>query len=139
MAYIAQSDFTTYAPSAPTMSAAVFAELAERASEIIDELTMSRIIQEGGLTAFDTDEQAAIKKAVCAEVQTLLQYGGVNAIAGAGTVESASIGKFSYTSKFKGKTVNGMPVSPLISTYLFQTGLLNRGLEIWRRPYRINC
>jgi hypothetical protein len=138
VAYIEQTDFETYAPST-VIAEAEFAELAERASEIIDELTMQRIVRAGGLETFTESEQAAVIKAVCAEVQTLYQNGGVSAIAGASTMESVGIGKFSYTSKYKGKTINGIPVSPLISTYLFQTGLMNRGLQVWHSQFRVGC
>jgi hypothetical protein len=126
MAYIEQDDFEAYAPNT-TIDETEFLELAERASEIIDALTLGRIIRAGGLEYFDTDVQAAIKKAVCAEVHTLYAQGGLDAITGNLALGSASIGKFSYSAGFAGQLINGMPVSPLVSTYLRQTGLMYRG------------
>lgn len=127
--YIAKSDFTTYSPSTPTMTDAEFGELAERASDVIDTITMNRIILAGGLSTYSTEIQASVKKAVCAQVQHMYANGGIDTVIGmsGGDIQSGSVGKFSYARKQSGQTVGGIPVSPLVNTYLFSTNLAYRG------------
>lgn len=132
MAYISQSDFTAYTPST-IMDPAEFAELAERASDVIDMLTMHRIPRGGGLSALAAEVQTAVKKATCAQVQTLQAQGSTDALTGNAAVPGATLGKFSYytaqgTDKTTTPTINGIPYSPLIAGYLSTTGLLYRGL-----------
>ena len=134
MAYVTPTDFQTYSPSASAgMTSQDFAELAERASEVLDWFTMGKIEAAGGLTAFSAAVQAKIKKAVCAEVQTLIHYGGVDVVTGSGDeAQSVSVGKFSYSLKSGGGGVeffNGIPFAPLIKVYLQGTGLLYRGID----------
>lgn len=128
--YIAKSDFTSYTPSCAAISDEEFAELAERAGDAIDILTAQRIAFAGGLSTFDTATQAAIKKAVCAQVQMMYVQGGVDTVTGmsAANVQSASVGKFSYAVAKPLRTINGIPVSPLAESYLWPTGLLYRGV-----------
>ncbi len=135
MAYIAKTDLTTYAPSV-TLTDAEFAELADRASEIIDRLTMDRIPIAGGLTALDADVQAAVKKAACAQVQTMFAQGGLSVVEGFGAEanqQSVSIGKFSTSNAGASalQTVDGMPVSPMVAGYLRRTGLMYRGVVVY--------
>jgi hypothetical protein len=127
--YIAKSDFTAYSAST-TIPDTEFAELAERASEVIDELTSQRIVLAGGLSTYAATTQAAVKKAVCAQLQMMYAQGGVDAVIGmsGSDVQSASVGKFSYSMAKPRQTVNGVPVSPLVNGYLWPTGLLYRGV-----------
>ena len=137
MAYIVKADFTAYSPST-TIPDAELAELAERASDVIDILTQHRIVRAGGISAYNVATQAAIKKAVCAQVQTMYSQGGKATVEGWGAesdaMGSVSIGKFSYGNSGQSaqggqmQTVNGIPVSPLIEGALGWTGLLYRGL-----------
>lgn len=126
--YISKEDFTTYAPSCATIDTNEFNELEERASEVIDMLTLNRIVRAGGLSALDAKDQAAIKKAVCAQVQMMYANGGVDAVTGQSGAQSVTIGKFSYTKAQGSQTINGIPLSPLVESYLAPTGLLYRGL-----------
>jgi hypothetical protein len=108
-----------------------FSELAERASDVIDIITMNRIILAGGLSTYEAATQAAVKKAVCAQVQYMYANGGIDTVIGmsGSDIQSGSVGKFSYTRRQSGQTVGGIPVSPLVQTYLLTTGLLYRGLS----------
>lgn len=127
--YIDKTDFDSYSPST-SIPETEFDELAERASDVIDIMTLRRIVRAGGLLKFDSSTQAAVKKAVCAQVQMMYANGGADTVIGAsGTdVQSASIGKFSFTRKEAQRTINGIPVSPLAESYLADTNLTYRGL-----------
>ncbi len=128
--YITKEEFTAYAPSCATIDTNEFNELGERASEVIDIITLRRIIRAGGLSTFDADDQAAVKKAVCAQVQMMYSNGGIDTVIGASGagVQSASIGKFSYSRGEAPRMINGIPVSPLVESYLADTELVYRGL-----------
>ena len=128
--YIEQSDFEDYSPS--TTVDEEFDELAERASDVIDIITFNRIILAGGLSTYEADTQAAVKKAVCAQVQYMYANGGIDAVLGmsGADVQSAGIGKFSYTRKQSGEIVWGIPVSPLVRSYLRDTNLTYRGMSL---------
>ena len=129
--YIGKSDFATYSPST-TIDEDEFNELSERASDVIDIITFNRIILAGGLSTYDEKTQAAVKKAVCAQVQCMYANGGIDIVTGmsGADVQSAGIGKFSYTRKQSGEAVGGIPVSPLVRMYLAGTNLTYRGLSI---------
>lgn len=130
--YITKADFMAYSPSTPEMPDDEFDELAERASDVIDIITLNKIILAGGLSVYDDDTQAAIKKAVCAQMQYMHANGGIDAVLGASgsDIQSGSVGKFSYTRRQNGQVVGGIPVSPLVQEYLLTTGLLYRGLGV---------
>ncbi len=128
--YIIKSDFTTYSPST-TVLESEFAEIAERASDVIDIITFNRIILAGGLSTYDANTQAAVKKAVCAQVQYMYAHGGLDTVLGTSdaSIQSAGIGKFSYTRKQSGQMVGDIPVSPLVNMYLSSTNLTYRGVS----------
>lgn len=138
MAYIDEDDFSAYSPNT-TIDATLFAELAERASDIIDRLTLDRIPRAGGLSALDADTQAAVKKATCAQVQTMFAQGGLSTVEGFGAdvdAQSVTIGKFSSVRAILSggatsmlPTIDGVPVSPLAQGYLRRAGLMYRGLS----------
>ena len=129
--YIVKSDFTAYSPGT-TIADSEFNELAERASDVIDIITFNRIILAGGLSTYDAATQAYVKKAVCAQVQYMYANGGIDAVLGmsGADVQSAGIGKFSYTRRQSGEVVGGIPVSPLVRSYLRNTNLAYRGLSV---------
>lgn len=126
MAYIDKAFFNTYTTT--VIDDTEFTVLANRASDIIDMLTMQRIGGDAGFALLPAAAQEAVKKATAAEVETLYLQGGIEALTGGNDIVSGSIGKFSYQSKGSSQTINGMPVSPLISGYLLKTGLLYRGI-----------
>ena len=140
MAYINQAYFSQYTTA--VIDAAEFAPLAERASDVIDMLTMQRIGGAAALPALPPAMQEAIKKATAAEIETLYAEGGIEALTGNAdsAFPSASLGKFSLSKGDSSglQTVNGIPISPLIDGYLFMTGLLNKKVQVCDR-YRENC
>jgi hypothetical protein len=133
MAYIDYEYFETYTTTA--IDESEFTVLAERASDVIDMLTMQKI-PAYGFSSYSEATQAAIKKATAAEVDTLYAQGSLSALVGNADTgaSSFSIGKFSMSNSSSSgtttslKTVNGIPVSPLINGYLLMTGLLYCGL-----------
>jgi len=135
MAYIQEDDFESYSPNT-TIDADLFAELAERASDIIDRLTLDRIPLAGGLSALTETVQAAVKKATCAQLQTMAAQGGLSTVEGFGAEANqgfVSLGRFAIgTTNTKGgeqvKTIDGIPISPLVYGYLRFTNLTYRGL-----------
>jgi len=130
MAYIDWAYFQAYAPGS-SVTATEFPALAERASDVIDMLTFCRIKEAGGLSALPSSIQDAVKKATAAQVETLDLFGGAMATAGAAVnPNSATIGKFSYSrSEWSGGSINGIPLSPLVSGYLGCTGLMYAGID----------
>lgn len=133
MAYIVKADFTAYSPNTAVDDDAEFAELAERASDIIDMITLNRISRLGGMSELAASVQAKIKKAVCAEVKMLYDNGGIEAVTGNGSVEkSASVGDYSYTlaDGSAPRTLYGMPIAPMVETYLMFTGLMYAGVSV---------
>lgn len=135
MAYINSDDFTTYSPST-TIDENLFAELAERASEVIDRLTFDRITLAGGLSGLSTATQEAVKKATCAQIQTMYAQGGLSTVEGFGAEANQQymqVGKFSIGTANSNQgdplaTVDGVPISPMVTGYLRRTGLLYRGV-----------
>lgn len=125
MSYIDQEYFETY--SSFDIPEADFTVLAERASDIIDILTMQKITR-NGFENYEESVQTAIQKATAAQLETIYLNGGVYLING-GAISSGSIGKFSISQNTNGHTIKGIPVSPLIDGYLFYTGLLYGGLS----------
>lgn len=131
MAYIDKTYFASY--TSTSIPDAELAVLAERASDIIDTITMDKINSIGFANLLEAT-QIKIKKATAAQVETLYLQGGIETLTGNSDadINNVSIGKFSYSKSNSGsrklKTVNGMPLSPLVESYLMMTGLLYRGL-----------
>ena len=135
MSYVTAAEFTAYSPST-VIPVGEFAELAERASEIIDIITMNKIEDAGGITGFVAAIQAKIKKATCAQIQTMYAAGGADVVTGSGgEPQSVTLSKFSYTAgESKADTFNGIPIAPMANVYLHGTGLLYRGLALAPPP-----
>ncbi len=131
MAYIDKTYFASY--TSTSIPDAELAILAERASDIIDTITMDRI-NSVGFNNLSAATQTRIKKATAAQVEMLYLQGGIEALTGNSDadINNVSIGKFSYSKNNSGsknfKAVNGVPLSPLVESYLMITGLLYRGL-----------
>lgn len=141
MAYIEYTDYTAYSTQA--IDEASFPQFAEVASTLIDAITHNRINLWGGLVALPIFVQGAVKKAVCAEVQTLAYSEGdpVAAVEDSFTNEyqSETLGKYSYSKKNTMsedvETFNGVPISPLVRPYLLPTGLLFSGTDPTYNPF----
>lgn len=80
------------------------------------------------------DRAARIREATATQVAYLIENGGMSALlAGNEAVETASIGKFSYSMGDNTAAVyiagfKGVKTSPLLEMILFPTGLLYRGV-----------
>lgn len=103
--------------------------LLSRASDAVDaSITMS------GYTVNTAPDAAAeyVKKAVCAQADHIDAQGGVSCMADAGSVVSATVGKFSYQS---GAEASGSASDSILCSlayqYLIPTGLLYRGCMLW--------
>lgn len=105
-----------------------FPGLLARAEEIIEELCMYRVTPVTILAMPDA-VQERVKKAVCAQIEYLDANGGSDLDNGAG-LQSASLGKFSYTlaaGAGAGGSSGQSVYSPRAQRLLAPTGLLYRG------------
>lgn len=118
MAYV---DETYYLEVYKGESVNGFPYLADRASEIIEEQTMYRLRKET-FEKMPEASQAAIKKAVCAQIEHLDQLGGTEAESG--MLASGSLGKFSFSGT---QEAEQEICSPKALRLLYPTGLLYRG------------
>lgn len=100
-----------------------FPALISRAEEIVEEMSMYRL---NGLTfhAMPEDIQERVKKAICAQMEYLDANGGSEIDTGGG-LQSASLGKFSYSSASVDSSKQ--IYAPRALRYLMPTGLLYRG------------
>lgn len=128
MAYITKLEYNAFIGATTTLSDGDFGYLSERASDVIDALTMYKI-KAAGFNTLPLFVQEQVKKAVCAQTQILDELGGVAAVVG-DTGENVTVGKFSYSkpTQDKRKTISGLPLSPLVEGLLFPTGLLYGGI-----------
>lgn len=103
-----------------------FHSLSERASEIVEEMTMYRVTPVT-ILAMPEDVQERVKKAVCAQIEYLDANGGSDMDNG-NDLQSASLGKFNYTkaSSASGSTQQSK-YAPRALRILAPTGLLYRG------------
>lgn len=101
--------------------------LLERASDIIDNVTMMRIGGEEGLARLSPVIAERVRRAVAAEVEFLGAVGGTVEVETAAKCGGFSIGKFSVSGG--ASTSNGAAdtLSPTALNYLEPTGLLYRG------------
>ena len=108
------------------VDSADFPSLCERASELIEELTLYRLTPVTFL-AMPEDVQELVKKAVCAQIEYLDANGGADLDNGAG-IQSATLGKFSYSGSAgaNGSTEQSR-FSPRAEMILWATGLTYRG------------
>lgn len=102
-----------------------FPKLLARAEEIVETMTMYRLTPVTFL-AMPEDVQTRVKKAVCAQVEYLDANGGSDMDNGI-SMQSASLGKFSYSSGgASGDSAQGL-YAPRALRLLAPTGLLYRG------------
>ena len=105
-----------------------FPGLLARAEEIIEELCMYRV-SPVTILAMPEDVRERVKKAVCAQIEYLDANGGSDLDNGAG-LQSASLGKFSYTlaaGAGTGGSFGQSVYSSRAQRLLAPTGLLYRG------------
>lgn len=139
MGYITPEEYRELCPLTPVPQDELPA-LIEKSSDTLDIITMYKIPLSGGIGKFPDFTQNQVKKATAAEVETIFSLGGVSVWTGEGAdtqVNSATIGKFSYSNSSRNSTngtvtgyatVNGVPVAPTLQGYLAPTGLLYGGM-----------
>ena len=124
MAYITYEDYMHYGASFEILEDE-FPTLAERASDIIDEITMYKL-QKGVFDVLTDYDKKQVKRATCAQLE-FLYYNGVDSAFNGSINGSYHIGSTSITRD----TGNGNSrVSPLAYKLLFPTGLLYRGVGL---------
>lgn len=103
-----------------------FQTLSERSGEIVEELTLYRLTPDL-FTSLPESHQERVKKAVCAQIEYLEANGGAEMDNGA-SIQSATLGKFSYSSGAGADGSSGQSVfSPRAERLLWPTGLTYRG------------
>lgn len=111
-----------------------FESLAKVASLMIDTLCGGKIGKD--ILSFPEAIQEKIKQATASQLAYLESVGGLKAVAtaSAGNVNTASIGKFSYTDGERAslELMQGVGISPLAYLALSFTGLLYRGVDVCR-------
>lgn len=103
-----------------------FPTLCQRAGEIIEEMTLYRLTEEG-FSMMSESTQKLVKNAVCAQMEYLDANGGAEMDMGNG-MSGATLGKFSYSgaSSETGSTEQSV-FSPRAERILWPTGLTYRG------------
>lgn len=127
MIYVTQ-DYYNSAYQGESVETTDFPSLLQRASEIVEEMTMYRLTSVT-FAAMPAALQEKVKMAVCAQIEYLDANGGSDMDNGV-DMQSAALGKFSY-SKASGAGSNsssGQSVyAPRARRILMPTGLLYRG------------
>lgn len=109
-----------------SVDTADFPSLLERASEIVEEMTMYRVTPVT-ILAMPEDVQERVKRAVCAQIEYLDANGGSDMDNGA-DLQSAGLGKFNYTrASSTGGSTKQSVYAPRAIRLLAPTGLLYRG------------
>lgn len=134
MPYIDATYFNGYTTT--RIDNAELAVLINRAEDVINTITMYRIGGDAGLALLLPFVQEQVKKATAAQVETMFAQGGIDTVTGNGAgaaMQSVGLGRFSYSSGASAgmQMINGIPLSPLVNTYLAPTGLLYRGMQCY--------
>lgn len=103
-----------------------FPTLCQRAGEIIEEMTLYRVTEEG-FAMMPENTQKLVKNAVCAQIEYLDANGGAEMDMGNG-MSGATLGKFSYSGASSGSGSTEQSIlSPRAERILWPTGLTYRG------------
>ena len=103
-----------------------FPALCQRAGEIIEEMTLYRLTEEG-FAMMPENTQKLVKNAVCAQMEYLDANGGAEIDMGNG-MSGATLGKFSYSGASSGSGSTEQSIfSPRAERILWPTGLTYRG------------
>ena len=103
-----------------------FPALCQRAGEIIEEMTLYRLTEEG-FAMMPENTQKLVKNAVCAQIEYLDANGGAEMAMGNG-MSGATLGKFSYSGASSGSGSTEQSIfSPRAERILWPTGLTYRG------------
>jgi hypothetical protein len=131
MAYIDKQYYDNEYKGVPISDEDTFSRLAERASDIIDQMT-GYLLHGQEFTQFAQFIQTQVKKAVAAQIEYMASFGGELASHGGGGFSSVNIGNFSYSEGEGTKNLsrNEQRTSPAVIEYLRPTGLLYRGVNV---------
>ena len=103
-----------------------FPALCQRAGEIIEEMTLYRLTEEG-FAMMPENTQKLVKNSVCAQIEYLDANGGAEMDMGNG-MSGATLGKFSYSGASSGSGSTEQSIfSPRAERILWPTGLTYRG------------
>jgi hypothetical protein len=129
MAYIDKQYYDNVYKGVPISDEDTFNRLAERASDIIDQIT-GYLLHGQEFTQFAQFIQTQVKKAVAAQVEYMVTAGEIVVNHGS-SFSSVNIGNFSY-SEGSGDRINRneQRTSPAVIEYLRPTGLLYRGVNV---------
>ena len=106
-----------------------FPGLCRRAGEIIEEMTLYRLTEEG-FSMMSESTQKLVNNAVCAQIEYLDANGGAELDMGAG-MAGGTLGKFSYSGSSSGNGSTEQSIfSPRAERILWTTGLTYRGGKI---------
>ena len=123
--YVDETHYNVVFKGEPVDSAD-FPALCQRAGEIIEEMTLYRLTEEG-FQMMSEIKQKLVKNAVCAQIEYLDANGGVEIDMGNG-MSGATLGKFSYSEASSGNGSTEQSIfSPRAERILWPTGLTYRG------------
>ncbi|MDI9498225.1 MAG: hypothetical protein QM270_07055 [Bacillota bacterium] len=122
MAYI---DAAYYAGFTGQPAPADFTQLEQMASRLINSICGNQIGEK--LDDLPDEDKPLVKDATAAQVAYMAAQGGMAALlSSSGGANKVTIGRFSYDST-AGAVHAGIPVSPLLASILWPTGMLFRG------------
>lgn len=104
-----------------------FTAIANAAERVIDQATKFKLSQ-NVFTTYATPVQTLVKMAISAQIEYFYELGAWTE-AGLKTVQSASIGGFSYTDSQANKNFQSMMRSDVAMQYLGSTGLMYAGIN----------
>lgn len=132
MAYITYDQYIEYYGTCP-ITEDNFPMYAGLASDVIDNATQFRIEKSGGISALPAFIQTLVQKAAAAQVLYFTQVGLETVLTGQAG-QSFTVGKVSVNggglANQSGKKIGSLMISPLAVSYLEQTFLMERRVEV---------
>ncbi|AST93009.1 hypothetical protein BC6307_17945 [Sutcliffiella cohnii] len=134
MAYI---DYTYYTNDykGTTIDEDEFARLAERASEVIDQITGYKLKKSTSFEKFHSFVQEQVKKATAAQVEFYILSGGTDIAITGDDITGVAVGKFSYGGGNRSSGKEREPIADNLLDYLRPTGLLYSGIGVFDSAY----
>lgn len=123
MTYVNLEDYTSY--KGESADSADFSLLCSIAEQMIEEMTVYRLSEES-FAKMPENIRERVKKAVCAQIEYIENSGGMETLNEPGNIQSASLGKFSFSEATTDNTGKAS-YSPIAVSFLRPTGLMYRG------------
>jgi len=136
MAYVDKTYYDSTYNGTTISDTDVFAQLLARAEDVINAFTNNDLYDSDTFDDLNTFQQTGVKKAVCSQIEFIYNLGGYNATNNSDNNDVGfSLSKFKIESSNESKKSNyqyfeGIPLSPSVSMYLKNTGLLYRGMSV---------